>query len=518
MSALTLAWILVGSYILLTAYLGYRGYQRTRSLDSFAVGSRDMSPIFVGLSLAAQLTSVATFVVNPGLIYAYGLPGLLGLGLSASLGITIGVIVISKGFRKVGQKLSALTVPGWLGSRYNSRALQIGFAVLSLALITFVVLILVAMAYILMNLLGIPAWAALAGVVVFIFPYVLLGGVNTSVYTNSVQALIMVVVAIILVVSGLPLLADGVAPFMDKLARIDANLVGLVNVKSLYFRNLFEVFFCNFIVGLAIVCQPHVMSKTLYLRSDRDVNKYLGTAIGVGLIFALVMLVGLYAKVALPPVARMDLVVPTYIKTQFSPMLGVLIGIGMLCAGISTLEGLLLALSAILAADLFLPLMGRGRSAAAPVDPVAQGKKALMLARLALVAMGLVAFAMSIWQIKNPTGGSVAIFAQYGIYCLFSASFAPMLFGMSGARVPAVVVLTASVVAVGVYVGMSLGKVTSMHNNPAVLSTFSILSSTGVMAVGTLVSRLRRGTAEAEASDSLSSTGEELRRTAQQPS
>jgi sodium/pantothenate symporter len=516
MSALTLAWILVGSYILLTGYLGYRGYQRTRTLDSFAVGSRDMSPVFVGLSLAAQLTSVATFVVNPGLIYAYGLPGLLGLGISASLGITIGVIVISKGFRKVGQKLSALTVPGWLGSRYNSRALQVGFALLSLALITFVVLILVAMAYILMNLLGIPAWAALAGVVVFIFPYVLLGGVNTSVYTNSVQALIMVVVAIILIVSGLPLLADGVAPFMDKLARIDVNLVGLVNVKSLYFRNLFEVFFCNFIVGLAIVCQPHVMSKTLYLRSDRDVNKYLGTAIGIGLIFALVMLVGLYAKVALPPVARMDLVVPTYIKTQFSPMLGVFIGIGMLCAGISTLEGLLLALSAILAADLFIPMMSWKRTANdAPVDPVAQGKKALMLARIALVAMGLVAFAMSIWQIKNPTGGSVAIFAQYGIYCLFSASFAPMLFGMSGARLNAWVVIAASVVAVGVYVGMSLGKVTSMHNNPAVLSTFSILSSTGVMAVGTLVSRLR-GTPEPAVSDSR--TGDELQRTAQQPS
>lgn len=511
MNALTFAWILVGSYVALTAYLAYRGFKQTRSLDSYALGNRNMSPVFVGLSLAAQLTSVATFVVNPGLIYAYGLAGLLGMGVAASLGIAIGVVVISKGFRKVGQQLSALTVPGWIGSRYNSRALQIGFALLSLALITFVVLILVAMAYILMNLLGIPAWVALAGVVVFVFPYVLLGGVNASVYTNSVQAIIMVVVALILVVSGMPLLAEGVGPFLDKLARIDANLVTMVNVKSLYFRNVFEVFIANFIVGLAIVCQPHVMTKTLYLKSERDVNKYLATAIGVGLIFAAVMLVGLFARVTLPPMARIDLVVPTYIKTQFSPILGVVIGIGMLCAGISTLEGLLLALSAILAADLFMPLM---KNRTAEVDPQAKGRRALGLARLSLLGMGAVAFVLSMHQMKNPTGGSVAIFAQYGIYCLFSASFAPMLFGLRGGRIPAALVSAAALVAVFVYVGMSLGKLTSMHNNPAVLSAFSILASTGVLAVGTLVQRLRQGSAGAVAAPDGAARGDELRRTA----
>ena len=139
------AWSLLSVYAVITGYLAYRGYRRTRSMEGFAVGNRDMSPIFVGLSLAAQLTSVATFVVNPGLIYAFGLPALLGMGLSASLGITIGIVVLSKGFRSVGEKTQALTVPGWLGSRFESRGIQIGFALLSLALITFMVRIVVAM-------------------------------------------------------------------------------------------------------------------------------------------------------------------------------------------------------------------------------------------------------------------------------------------------------------------------------------------------------------------------------------
>jgi sodium/pantothenate symporter len=481
------AWTLLGCYGAITALLAYRGYRRTKSMEGFVVGNRDMSPYFVGLSLAAQLTSVATFVVNPGLIYAYGIPALLGMAGAACLGIIIGITVLSKGFRRVGDNVKALTVPGWMGARYKSRPMQIGFAVLSLALVSFLVLIVVAMAYVLMQMVGIPGWAALAGVIVLVFAYVLVGGANTSVYTNSIQALIMIVVALVLVGSGLYLFADGIGPFVAKLRAIDSNLVGLVNVKSLYFRNLFEVFVCNFVVGLAIVCQPHVMGKALSLKSDRDVNRYLITAVGVGIIFMMVMLVGLYGRVVLPPVARIDLVVPTYINTQFSPIIGVLIGIGVLCAGISTLEGILLALSAILATDLFLPVLRKRMQDRSPQE---QGAMALKLARISLILLGVATFAMGLYQMHNPTGGSVAIFAQYGIYCLFSASFAPMLFGMFSKKIPTGLAIASAATALVVYLGMSFGKVTSLHNNPAVLSACSIFASTAVMAVGALVQRV----------------------------
>lgn len=487
MSKLVFAWTLLGLYGGVTALLAYRGYRRTKSMQGFVVGNRDMSPFFVGLSLAAQLTSVATFVVNPGLIYAYGIPALLGMGVAACLGITLGVTVLSKGFRSMGEKLAAITVPGWLGSRYNSRGLQIGFALLSLALVTFMVLIVVAMAYVLMKMLGIPGWAALAGVIVVVFAYVLVGGANTSVYTNSVQALIMVAVAVVLVGSGLYLFSDGIGAFLGRLKGIDAHLVGLVNVKSLYFRNLFEVFVCNFIVGIAIVCQPHVMGKALSLKSNKDVNKYLATAIGVGMVFMMVMLVGLYSRVTLPPMAKIDLVVPTYINTQFSPLLGVIISIGVLCAGISTLEGLLLALSAILATDLFMPILRQRKT---EMSPEAQGNLALKLARISLVVLGAITFALGIYQMKNPTGGSVAIFAQLGIYCLFSASFAPMLFGMFSKNASPLWAILSAATALVVYLGMYFGKITFMHNNPAVLSACSITASTLVLAAGVAQQKL----------------------------
>ena len=69
------------------------------------VGNGDIAPWVVGLSLSAQLTSVATFVVNPGLVYAYGLSGLLGFGVAAAGGITLGLLLFSKAFRRVGARV-----------------------------------------------------------------------------------------------------------------------------------------------------------------------------------------------------------------------------------------------------------------------------------------------------------------------------------------------------------------------------------------------------------------------------
>ena len=55
------------------------------------------------------------------------------------------LIVLSKAFRKYGQSINALTIAQWIGVRYKSKAYAIFMAFLSLFLITFIVLILVAL-------------------------------------------------------------------------------------------------------------------------------------------------------------------------------------------------------------------------------------------------------------------------------------------------------------------------------------------------------------------------------------
>jgi Na+/pantothenate symporter len=290
------------------------------------------------------------------------------------------------------------------------------------------------------------------------------------------------------------------------LRSVDVNLVAATNPASLYFRNIFEVFVCNFIVGLAIVCQPHILSKALYLKEDRQVKQYLSVAILTGVIFVGVMVVGLYARVLFMPlntvdaaysfitgssIIPMDHVVPTFIAFNFSPFVSVIIGIGVLCAGLSTLEGILLALSAIISNDLYLPIKG---SISAKKDAQTDGGRdqsvlALRFARLVMIGVAIVTILISFRQLAAPTGGSVAIFAQYGVYLLFTVSFLPLACGMFFPSVPRSVVSTSVFTALTVYLLVANLGITHMHNNPAFLATVSIIAGWLVIAFGSKLSK-----------------------------
>ncbi len=478
-----LAWTAIGLYVLVTLALTVRGALRTRNAEGFTVGNRDIPAALVGLSLTAQLTSVATFVINPGLVFHYGVAGLLGLGVAAAGGITLGLVVFTARFRRIGNQVAALTVPQWIGTRYESKGLRATFSALSLGLISYAVLIVVALSLVLSGLLGVQPAAVAVVLTAFVVLYVLVGGANTHAWTNALQAVVMLAVALVLIGTGLPLLwRDG--GLLTRLAALDPNLVAVVNPASLYFRNLFEVFVCNFLVGLALVCQPHIVSKALYLREDRQVRTFLGVAVAAGLVFLGVLVVGLYARAALPATTPVDQVVPLYIFQTFPPVLQVVIGIGMLCAGLSTLEGILLALASIFTIDVF-PAVGRVMG----LDPK---KWALRFGRGSLVVLAIPVVLLALGQLANPTGGSVAIFAQYGVYLLFTASFLPLACGMFLPRVDAQLVALGVAYAVLTYLGVAALQLTAMHNNPAFLATCGMAVGWMMVAGGMVVRAYQR--------------------------
>lgn len=474
MDTQVLGWGAVLAYFGVTGALALRAARRTPSLATYAVGARDIPAPVVGLSLAAQLTSVATFVVNPGLVHAYGLSALLGYGLSAGLGIMLGLAVLSGRFRTHGVRVQALTLPQWIGARFESPALRAVFAVLTLGLVTFATLIVVALALVLAPLLGLGPTAVAVGLMALVVAGVMLGGATGHAWTNAVQAAIMLVVALVLIGAGLPRLLAG--ELLAGLAAIDPQLVRAVNPSSPYFRTPFEVFACNFVVGLAIVCQPHVISKALYLREDRDVRRYLATAIGCGIVFTSVLVTGLFSRLAFPELLRIDRAIPTWIAATFPPAVQVLVAIGLLCAGLSTLEGILLALSATFSADVFRPLA-----------PAASDAAALRAGRLGLAATAVLTVLLAAWQIEHPTGGTVAIFAQYGVYLLFSAAFVPLACGMFVPRAGRPVVTAAVAASVLVYFAVALLRLSPLHNNPAFLATSAIAAAWVTVGAGLLL-------------------------------
>jgi len=490
-------WILLITYAAVIIFLAWRNRRRATDIESFSVGSRRVPPFFVGLSLAANMTSVATFVINPGLIHAYGWSGVVGYGMAAPLGIFIGLIVTSKRFRRVGDRFTVLTVPQWLGERYGDRRLTVFFAVASMLQITFLVLIVTALVLVLMSVLQIGMWPALLMVVIFTFGYILFGGASLHIWSNSLQAMTMLAVAVILVASGAAVFGDGMSGFFSRLDAVAPYYGSMTNPTSLLFRDFFEVVVANFVIGLAIIMQPHIISKSLYLRSERDVNTYLVTAMVAGTVFTTVLLVGLYARLSLGGDLPPDRVVATYIASSFAPGLRAFIMLGVLAAGFSTLEGVILALSTIFGND-FYGTIARARG-------MTQDKlqeQLLRVGRIFLVALAPITLILAYRQITAPSL-SVAIFAQNGVYGLFAATFAPVLFGIFQKRVSAPLAFAAAVTALVVHFGMYYGGITHYHNNPAVPATFALVISTVVMGIGSIVLRGR-----SPAAVTLHSTGE----------
>jgi len=493
----TAGWFLVGGLIVVILAIVVRGARATRSVDDYAVGSLRFSPAAVGLSLAASMTSAATFIINPGFIALYGVAGVVSYALVLPVAAMASLVVLTKGFRRHGESVKALSLAQWMGTRWQSPLFARFFAVLSLLLVTFVVLIVVGLTKVLSATLAVGELPVLLGIVVFVFGYMSFGGANSMVYTNTVQAVLMVVVACVLLGSGHARFAEGVSGFLAQLRAIDPDLVRVPNPHSFLFRDWFEIGFAQVVVGVAIVCQPHIITKSLLLKSERDVNRYLTVGVVTELLFFFVVVAGLYARLAFPDLTvggaklPMDGIIPAYVVAEFPVWVGLIVVLGLIAAGLSTLEGLIQSLSTTLTSDLVRPLAGRWL----PADADRRERALLVINRLVIAVLALATAWLSWRQIVAPKL-SVAIFAQNGVYAYFAAAFVPILFGMFWREAPRAAVTTAAVTAVVVhfpmhYLNLAVPGTVATGQNPGVAAAVAIVASLAVGSAVALASRRR---------------------------
>ncbi len=474
-------WPTVGMLAVLMAiilYLVFRGAKKTTNMSDYALGSFAFSPVAVGLALAASMTSAATFIINPGLIGLYGISGVISYAIVLPIAAFVSLVVLTKRFRAHGTKVKALTMAQWMGKRYGSKGYATFFSVLSVLLITFIVLIVVGLAQLLSQSLKVEPIIVMIGIVAFVFTYMMFGGANSLVYTNTIQALLMLIVAVILLASGRNFFSDGISGFMDQLAAISPNLIESTNPDSFLFRDYFEIIFCQIIIGIAVVCQPHIITKSLILNKESQVNKYLLTGIITMVIFFLVVIVGLYARLTFPDFTidgtpiKPDQLVPLYIVEHFKVGTGLVVTLGLIAAGISTLEGLIQSLSVTFTSDLLI--------ANSPKLEAWSDRNKIRLNRFVIVVLALITIALSTRQILAPEL-SVAIFAQNGVYAFFSAAFFPLVMGMFSKKTNAGAALASSATALAVHFSVYYGNIGSYMqnpvNNPAIAATFAILSS-----------------------------------------
>ena len=483
---MSLAWILFIAYMLATAWLSWMGHRRTRGFASFALGSGHMKPWVVGITLAASTASAATFIINPGFVYVDGLSAWMHMVPAMFCGFMLMICLLSFRFRRIGQASGALTIPDWIGRRYGSPAYALFFAVVNLLAFAFVVLLVGGISIVMQQLLGVSNTTALLITLIFVTGYVFVGGTYAHVFTNLLQGSLMLLVAAIVIISGLPLLLGDWPGFVAAMQAQDPLLLAPVKTDGQLFNDVFSIYCAGFLVGAAVVCQPHILTKALYVENDRAVRDYLIVlAVALGLFFLLAT-VGFYARLAVPPeqlvdaasgAFRQDLVMTMYLKNAFPDWMFTLISVVLLAAAMSTLDGLLVGLSTITANDLLLNLARRfGRFE----DESAQLAWAYRASHAVLVVIAVAAF----FVLQNPPP-LLGIFGQVGVYGLVLGSVPPLLAGIWFSRVPLGLVWGASLAAMGLHFSLYLWgshwfpEATLTFANPGVTLGLSMLIVVG---------------------------------------
>ncbi|MEL7249736.1 MAG: hypothetical protein AAFO03_15010 [Bacteroidota bacterium] len=429
---MTLAWILFSIYLLGTAYLGWLGHRKTDDFGSFAIGKGDLSPIQVGVTLAAATASAATFIINPGFVYVHGLAAFMHLGISVFLGILVMLWILSFRFRRIGADAGALTIPDWIGKRYQSSGFSLYFALINLLAVAFVVLLVGGISIVMQKLLGVNNVTALLITLVFVTAYVLFGGTYAHVYTNMFQGFLMIGVTVLVIGSGIWLMMQE-GSMWSVLAEKDGNLLRWVNPESNLYNDWFSVYLSGFLIGGGLVCQPHILTKALYVKTDKSVRQYIYVFAVVFFLFTLLLLAGFWAHLVVPEdqlidtatgAFRQDLVMTVYLQSIFPDWLFTVISVVLLAAAMSTLDGLLVGISTITANDLVLNILGMTRRNER-LSAATQMRIALRAGHIVLVVMAVLVFFVAL----NPPK-LLGIFGQVGVYGLVLAAVPPLLAGV----------------------------------------------------------------------------------------
>lgn len=468
-------WICLTLYVVVILFFVVRGARRTKTMADYATGTFQFSPAAIGLSLAAGMTSAATFIINPGFVAYYGISSFLSLAVFLPLGALISLVILSKQFRKIGNVIQAKTIAQWLGTRFQSQGFRLYIAFLSLLHITFIVLICVGLTQVLSKALDADVLYVLVGIVLFTFGYMMFGGANSMIYTNMIQALLKVVVAIIILASGYHIFTEDGGGLFARLNVIDPNLTKAFNTTSPLYRDFFEVVICQFIVGIAIVCQPHIITRSLLLKDDKGMNRFLTVAVVLLVVFFVVVFAGLYARLVFPDLVYngkplpLDGVMSAYVVSNFIPAISLFLVVGLIASGVATLESLIQSISTTITSDIVKILSRKSEL-----------KNELMINRFVIGIMAAITILISYQQLINPEL-SVGILAQNGVYASFSAAFVPLLMGMFLKNVHKAAPIIASVVALTVHFSVYYGRLTPYMQepvrNPGVAAAIAIMSS-----------------------------------------
>lgn len=339
--------IIIVVYLAILILIGFVTGRRTKSVEDFYIGGRQIGPWVTALSFVAAYFSSVVIIGGGGFGYMYGMSTLWIGAINVLLGCTVCWIILGPRVRKFTQRLNTMTIPGFFGERYKSNfALIFSAIIIVLFMIFYNVSILKGMGHIFEVLMDIPyVYGILLAGIIILF-YVSIGGYLAVVWTSFVQAWVMGIGLIVLTIFSIKAVG-GIGAANQALEAINPGLINTPGVWGWPGLISFAL-----IVSFGVWGMPQLVVRFYSLKNLKVLK--IGTVIAtVGTCLALLPYFnGAIARVLCPGLQNPDLAIPTLAKNVLSPFGSAIVLAGVVAAGMSTFASILIILSSSMIHDI----------------------------------------------------------------------------------------------------------------------------------------------------------------------
>ncbi|MCL7979252.1 MAG: sodium:solute symporter family protein [marine benthic group bacterium] len=393
--------------------------RRVESSSTFFVAGRTLGPGLLFATLLAANIGAGSTVGAAGLGYRDGLAAWWWVG-SAGIGTLALALWVGPSIWRIARERELYTVGDYLEVRYGSSVRAIVAALLWLATLAILAGQLIAAAWVLNVVAGLPKWLGCLAAGGVMTAYFASGGLLTSAWVNLVQLVVLLAGFAL----ALPVALHGAGGWETVVAAAPAD-----NPDWFAFgRSGASGWTWIFLLAPAFIVSPGLLQKVYGARDEVTVRRA-GVACAVALLlFAFVPpLLGMTARAIAPDLANPELALPIVLIDGLPLFLGALALAAVFSAEISSADAILFMLATSLSEDLWRRF----------VRPEATDRQVLRMARLAAFGGGALGIALAL--ALPSVIGALAIF-----YTLLSVSlFVPLIAGLYSRRPGSVSALAA---------------------------------------------------------------------------
>ncbi len=414
-------------------------------IEDYFIGGRSMGGFVLAMTIIASYTSASSFVGGPGVAYKLGLSWvLLAMIQVPTTFLTLGIL--GKRFAIMARKTQSVTITDFLRARYKSDTVVI---LCSVALIVFFMAAMLAQfiggARLFQTVTGYPYIIGLVLFGVSVVVYTAVGGFRAVVLTDAIQGIVMVV-AVVVVLLAVINAGGGMEQCISTLKGIDPGLITPTGPKNAVPQPFTLSFWV--LVGIGVLGLPQTTQRCMGYKDSRAMHDamVIGTLL-IGFMILCAHLAGALGRAVFPELPAGDLAMPTLIVELLSPVWAGVFIAGPLAAIMSTVDSMLLLVSAAIIKDLYIHYRLKGDASRMPV---------VTLKKMSLITTIIIGLMVFVAAIEPPDLLVwINLFAFGGLEAAF---LCPIVLGLYWERANATGAIASIVCGVAAFVTLTILK------------------------------------------------------------